>query len=157
MTAPDDTCKHRPSTPPARTLPPELKPYRWQPGQSGNPAGRGQALAAQLARTIQSMLAEPASAADKRTHLEAILDTAIRRAKKGDRHAAQLLFDRGFGKAVEIIAVQAEALPAGLSMAAVLSIMRDSGDPLAAEIAGACERAALASGREGEAENRAED
>ena len=153
MSTPDaaDTCKHQPSTPPARTLPPELKPYRWQPGQSGNPAGRGQALAAQLARTIQSMLADPVSASDKRTNLEAILDTAIRKAKKGDRHAAQLLLDRGFGRCAEIIAVQAAALPAGMSLAAILQIMRASGDTLAAEIAGACERAALASG-EGEGE-----
>lgn len=108
-------------------------------------------MAAQLARTIQSMLADPVSASDKRTNLEAILDTAIRKAKRGDRHAAQLLLDRGFGRCAEIIALQAEAMPAGLSMAAILGIMRASGDTLAAEIAGACERAALASG-EGEGE-----
>ena len=74
---------------------------KFAPGHSGNPGGstKQDSLAAQ----VRAILREPVSKADKRTNMQAILDTAVKQAKNGDTRARDFLANRGFGQAEQRI------------------------------------------------------
>lgn len=65
--------------------------HRFKPGQSGNPNGRPKKLP-EIEDLLLEVLGENAEGA------KAILHALLRRAKKGNVRAAEILFDRAFGK-----------------------------------------------------------
>jgi len=70
-----------------------LKPFRFQPGQSGNPGGRPKVdLAAEVARALFENDAEA---------IYAVFQKVLR---KGSPYAFQVLSDRAFGKMKETVA-----------------------------------------------------
>lgn len=71
------------------------KDKQFKPGQSGNPKGKPKKLPA-----IDKLMADVLGAeGDNISEAEAILQALIKRAKKGDVRAAEVLLDRGYGKA----------------------------------------------------------
>lgn len=68
---------------------------QFKPGQSGNPLGRPKKLPA-----IDVLMAEVlGSIDDKKSEAQAIIEALVKRALKGDVRAAEVLLDRGYGKA----------------------------------------------------------
>ena len=78
-----------------------LKP--WPKGVSGNPAGRPKLPG--LRDAINQCLTEQK---DGRTALDAILSALRAKASRGDVRAAEMLFDRAFGKVVQPVDVKTE-------------------------------------------------
>jgi hypothetical protein len=68
---------------------------RFKKGQSGNPNGRPKKLP-DLEKLMANVLGEEK---DELTALEAILRVLRAKAAKGDLRAAEILLDRGYGKA----------------------------------------------------------
>src|SRR5262245_7051804 len=73
----------------------QLAPYSWKPGQSGNPGGRPKSVYA-LAELARENTAEA-------------IEKIVSIMRNGDsdtvqRKAAEILRDRGYGKAVQVIA-----------------------------------------------------
>jgi hypothetical protein len=69
--------------------------HQWKKGQSGNPKGRPKKLP-DLKEVLISVLAETK---EGKMAIEAILMAMRSKALKGDVRAAELLLDRGYGKA----------------------------------------------------------
>lgn len=114
----------------------------WKPGQSGNPTGNHIKTAIELSREILAMMREPVKGADYKTRLRAILEEQFKMAMDGDHKAVEFLFNRAFGKEVNLVAIKGDStLPAGVGMQTILQIMRDSGDEQAIAIAAGAERA----------------
>lgn len=68
---------------------------QFKPGKSGNPHGRPKKLPA-----IDKLMADVLGSIDgKDSEAQAILEALANRAKKGDVRAAEVLLDRGYGKA----------------------------------------------------------
>ncbi|MEJ1241637.1 DUF5681 domain-containing protein [Chryseolinea sp. T2] len=78
---------------------------RFKPGQSGNPLGRPKRLPS-LDRALVDVLGK----VDKHdvTVLQRIVEALARKAMRGDIRAAELLLDRGFGKAKATLGVTVE-------------------------------------------------
>jgi hypothetical protein len=82
---------------------------RFKPGESGNPGGRPKtAPLSQACRELlgQSIPGDPG----QRTYAEAIAQTLVEKALKGDIRAAQELGDRVEGRARQAIEIQSVAL-----------------------------------------------
>ena len=79
-------------------------PSRWQPGQSGNPAGRPK-LGNSLAEKVRDALQENAGK-EGYTTLDALLDVLKKAALAGDMQAINMLFDRGYGKPGESLKLE---------------------------------------------------
>lgn len=68
---------------------------QFKPGKTGNPNGRPKKLPA-----IDTLMAEVlGSIDDKKSEAQAIIEALAKRAIKGDVRAAEVLLDRGYGKA----------------------------------------------------------
>lgn len=76
----------------------EEKPWLFKKGQSGNPGGRPPDLVASFGRKHVDTL-------KKRTHAQAVVEAAFRKAEKGDSRVLPYLMDRLFGKVVTPIEV----------------------------------------------------
>lgn len=114
----------------------------WKPGQSGNPNGNTIRTALELSRDIIAMMREPVKDAGHKTRLRAILERQFALAQGGNPKAVEFLFNRAFGKEVNLVAIKGDStLPAGVGMQTILQIMRDSGDEQAIAIAAGAERA----------------
>lgn len=74
-----------------------LKPFK--PGQSGNPNGRPKKLP-QIDKLIANILGETESGGSE---AELILMALVKRAKKGDTRAAEIILERAYGKAKQPI------------------------------------------------------
>jgi hypothetical protein len=72
-----------------------VRKYQWKKGQSGNPKGRPKKLP-DLKEVLINVLAETK---EGKMAIEAILMAMRSKALKGDVRAAELLLDRGYGKA----------------------------------------------------------
>ena len=72
-----------------------LRKHQWKKGQSGNPKGRPKKLP-DLKEVLINVLAETK---EGKMAIEAILMAMRSKALKGDVRAAELLLDRGYGKA----------------------------------------------------------
>ena len=76
----------------------EEKPWLFKKGQSGNPGGRPPDLVTAYGRKHVDTL-------KKRTHAQAVVEAAFRKAEKGDSKVLPYLLDRLFGKVVTPIEV----------------------------------------------------
>lgn len=74
---------------------------KFQPGQSGNPKGRPKKIPA-LDKLLSEVLG---SADDEDSEMKAVIEALIKRAKKGDVRAAEVLLDRSYGKPKQEIAL----------------------------------------------------
>lgn len=116
-------------------------PTLWKPGRSGNPHGNTIRTALELSRDIIAMMREPVKDAGHKTRLRAILERQFALAQSGNPKAVEFLFNRAFGKEVNLVAIKGDStLPAGVGMQTILQIMRDSGDEQAIAIAAGAER-----------------
>lgn len=78
----------------------------FKPGQTGNPHGRPRKLP-----EIDKLLADVLGGEDdENSEAKAILVALVARAKKGDTRAAEILLDRGYGKAKQTIDFSGEAI-----------------------------------------------
>ena len=69
----------------------------WKKGETGNPNGRPKKLP-----QLDVLLAEVLGSETRgKTEAQHIIEAIKRKAKKGDVRAAEMLFDRGFGKVVQ--------------------------------------------------------
>ena len=91
-----------------------LKPYCWQPGQSGNPKGRPP-----KAERVRLIIEEVISDGD----WEAITRALVAKARKGDVKAATLLYKRQLGRAHQSVTLDTGSVPL------VLELVTDSTPP----------------------------
>jgi hypothetical protein len=89
-----------------RKLPPEST--RFAPGKSGNPKGRPRKLP-HLDKLLADVLGEER---DGMTAAQAVLRSLLVKATRGDVRAAEVLLDRGYGKARQRIDVRVGDLDA---------------------------------------------
>jgi hypothetical protein len=82
-----------------------IEPHKFKKGQSGNPNGRPKKLP-ELDKLLASVLGE--ENANGITAAEAILMALRAKAAKGDIRAAEVLLDRGYGKAKQSIDLNAD-------------------------------------------------
>ena len=75
--------------------PENIEPHKFKKGQTGNPKGRPKKLP-ELDELLANVLGEEK---DGVTAAEAILKALRMKAAKGDVRAAEVLLDRGYGKA----------------------------------------------------------
>lgn len=87
---------------------------KWEPGQSGNPAGRppgslswNDALRRALNRSWRS--GEPVTAGERRTQMDRVARAMVEQAAKGNVQAAAWLADRTEGKATQHLTVEGES------------------------------------------------
>lgn len=76
------------------------KHTRFKKGQSGNPAGKPKKLP-----IIDELLADVLGEQNGTSIAKDILNALVKKAKRGDVRAAEVLFDRAYGKAKEKIEV----------------------------------------------------
>lgn len=77
---------------------------KFQPGQTGNPNGRPKKLP-----DLDKLLAEVLGPnKDGRDGMEVIIEAILKKAAKGDVKAAELLLNRGYGKAKQFISMNHE-------------------------------------------------
>jgi hypothetical protein len=77
---------------------------KFQPGQTGNPNGRPKKLP-----DLDKLLAEILGPnKDGRDGMEVIIEAMLKKAAKGDVKAAELLLNRGYGKAKQFISMNHE-------------------------------------------------
>ena len=77
---------------------------KFQPGQTGNPNGRPKKLP-----DLDKLLAEVLGPnKDGRDGMEVIIEAMLKKAAKGDVKAAELLLNRGYGKAKQFISMNHE-------------------------------------------------
>lgn len=102
-----------------------IRPYSWQPGQSGNPAGRPKDVAREIARKVFI------------NNDEAIYRGMAEKAAKGDAYAFKELAERAFGKLRESVAIshQDDTSDADLG-ARIAALERDLGLARAIDEAG---------------------
>lgn len=79
----------------------------WKPGQSGNPNGRPKdalkdAIQRALAETVEVKKGNKVS---KKVANEIIIEKALELARKGNLKAMELLWDRGYGKAIQAMEI----------------------------------------------------
>ena len=86
-----------------RTLPKAAEPYRFKPGQSGNPGGRPKRK--RITEALMDALETLVKAGDK-TAAEAVAVAMIRKAIKGDVKAATFIADRTEGKPAQTVKVE---------------------------------------------------
>ncbi len=79
--------------------PENIEPHKFKKGQSGNPNGRPKKLP-DIDELLGNVLGEEK---DGLTAAEAILKALRLKATKGDVRAAEVLLDRGYGKAKQYI------------------------------------------------------
>jgi len=79
--------------------PENIEPHKFKKGQSGNPNGRPKKLP-DIDELLGNVLGEEK---DGLTAAEAILKALRLKATKGDVRAAEVLLDRGYGKARQYI------------------------------------------------------
>ena len=79
--------------------PENIEPHKFKKGQTGNPKGRPKKLP-ELDELLANVLGEEK---DGVTAAEAILKALRMKAAKGDVRAAEVLLDRGYGKAKQYI------------------------------------------------------
>lgn len=78
----------------------------FKPGQSGNPKGRPKKLPA-----IDKLLADVLGSEDEEnSEAKQILEALVKKAKKGDTRAAEILLDRGYGKPKQTIDIPGEVI-----------------------------------------------
>jgi hypothetical protein len=83
-------------------IPPEHT--KWKPGQSGNPNGRPKKLP-----DLDKLMAEILGPnKEGRDGMEIIIEALLKKAAKGDVKAAELLLNRGYGKARQFISMNHE-------------------------------------------------
>lgn len=75
-----------------------LAKYQFKPGQIANPKGRPRGTIEFPARLIKALNYK--GEVDGKKNIDSIIDTLIKEAKGGNIKAAELIFDRAFGKAV---------------------------------------------------------
>jgi hypothetical protein len=83
-------------------IPPEHT--KWKPGQSGNPNGRPKKLP-DLDKLMAEVLGPNKNGRDG---MEVIIEAMLKKAAKGDVRAAELLLNRGYGKAKQFISMNHE-------------------------------------------------
>ncbi len=83
-------------------IPPEHT--KWKPGQSGNPNGRPKKLP-DLDKLMAEVLGPNKNGRDG---MEVIIEAMLKKAAKGDVKAAELLLNRGYGKAKQFISMNHE-------------------------------------------------
>ena len=83
-------------------IPPEHT--KWKPGQSGNPNGRPKKLP-DLDKLMAEILGPNKEGKDG---MELIIEAMLKKAAKGDVKAAELLLNRGYGKAKQFISMNHE-------------------------------------------------
>lgn len=77
---------------------------KFQPGQTGNPNGRPKKLP-----DLDKLLAEVLGPnKDGKDGMEVIVEAMLKKAAKGDVKAAELLLNRGYGKAKQFISMNHE-------------------------------------------------
>lgn len=76
----------------------------FKPGQSGNPKGRPRKLP-DLDKLLASVLGHED---EDKSEAKAILEALAKKAKKGDTRAAEILLDRGYGKAKQPMSTDGE-------------------------------------------------
>lgn len=77
---------------------------KWKPGQSGNPNGRPKKLP-----DLDKLMAEVLGPnKDGRDGMQVIIEALLKKAAKGDVKAAELLLNRGYGKAKQFISMNHE-------------------------------------------------
>jgi ribosomal protein L17 len=76
------------------------EPYRWKPGQSGNPGGRPRRKP--LTEALELLLQET-DPRTKKQNLVLIIEALVKKAKKGDTTAIRETLDRVEGKTVQPI------------------------------------------------------
>lgn len=77
---------------------------RWKPGQSGNPNGRPKKLP-----DLDKLMAEVLGPnKEGRDGMQVIIEALLKKAAKGDVKAAELLLNRGYGKAKQFISMNHE-------------------------------------------------
>lgn len=81
--------------------PKSIEPYKFKKGQSGNPNGRPRKLP-----ILDKLLADVFGDDE----MEKILKAVYARALKGDTRAAEIILDRGYGKARERITHEIESV-----------------------------------------------
>lgn len=75
-----------------KELPEACKPFKWKPGQSGNPGGRPKNdIAAQIARAVFE------------NNIQGLYDAFAKALLKGNAYVFKELADRGYGKVKETI------------------------------------------------------
>lgn len=85
--------------------PQNLTPFK--PGQSGNLKGRPKKLP-----ELDKLLADVLGGDTEDTPAKRILEALIKKAEKGDTRAAEILLDRGYGKAKQSIFIEANPIKA---------------------------------------------
>lgn len=80
---------------------PNSEANQFRPGKSGNPHGRPRKLP-ELDKLLASVLG---GENEDDTPAQRILEALIKKAEKGDTRAAEILLDRGWGKAKQSISV----------------------------------------------------
>lgn len=93
-----------------------VKEYQFQPGQSGNPAGRpkkGDALADMIAEVMESVAGDLTGKPgdDKRTIQQAIIRRMALNAIGGDVKAAQWLADGECGRPYQRVEIEIKGVP----------------------------------------------
>lgn len=77
---------------------------KWKPGQSGNPNGRPKKLP-----DLDKLMAEVLGPnKEGRDGMQVIIEALLKKAAKGDVKAAELLLNRGYGKAKQFISMNHE-------------------------------------------------
>ena len=77
---------------------------KWKPGQSGNPNGRPKKLP-----DLDKLMAEVLGPnKEGRDGMQIIIEALLKKAAKGDVKAAELLLNRGYGKAKQFISMNHE-------------------------------------------------
>jgi hypothetical protein len=88
--------------------PNQFKPgndFRWKPGQSGNPAGRP--VTEDIKAEAREFLSECDDPRTGKARLRVLLEIAYRRARQGSAKHMEMLLDRGWGKPLQGIDLDA--------------------------------------------------
>jgi Family of unknown function (DUF5681) len=88
------------SAKPRRGNPDRTKPYRFQPGQSGNPGGRPRKY---ITEVYEQLALEPVPTKGGKTYAELLALAQFKKALKGNTMAAKEVTDRLEGKAREAV------------------------------------------------------